>query len=386
MLALLRSKLLPSHAAGAAVMSCCRTRGCSGMAEARANQAASRSALERKQIGALTALTEGAVRKVFGSNSHVEVAGSMGKHTDVTARSDLDLMIRTETPITEVDKANLVKELRRTRFGFGCQVQNCSYSILLRFQATKAPLKKMDLVPHTATFLPTGAKPLPTDRFKDNPKARHAVRLAKDHALQFGLKWPGNKIELAVLEVQRRQKNQSIDGLLEQALQLLKGEARPTQKSGARVVHRRAALDRAHIYSEAHVKGPFYSEVDNDDSMEDWDGPTGIGLSRTGPFALELAQVPELRHLRVAESSQSHTIFVNPGTYYMTPIWYRFDVDRGAWTHWTPYAFAGELHDTFWMPMGTDTVQTGFWKDDKPMRENLEIIECLRRRNQRIGP
>ena len=98
------------------------------------------------------------------------------------------------------------------------------------------------------------------------------------------------------------------------------------------------------------------------------------------------AQVPELRHLRVAESSQSHTIFVNPGTYYMTPIWYRFDVDRGAWTHWTPYAFAGELHDTFWMPMGTDTVQTGFWKDDKPMRENLEIIECLRRRNQRIGP
>jgi hypothetical protein len=309
------------------------------MAEARANQAASRSALERKQIGALTALTEGAVRKVFGSNSHVEVAGSMGKHTDVTARSDLDLMIRTETPMTEVDKANLVKELRRTRFGFGCQVQNCSYSILLRFQATKAPLKKMDLVPHTATFLPTGAKPLPTDRFKDNPKARHAVRLAKDHALQFGLKWPGNKIELAVLEVQRRQKNQSIDGLLEQALQLLKG-----------------------------------------------DGPTGIGLPRTGPFALELAQVPELRHLRVAESSQSHTIFVNPGTYYMTPIWYRFDVDRGAWTHWTPYAFAGELHDTFWMPMGTDTVQTGFWKDDKPMRENLEIIECLRRRNQRIGP
>ena len=132
--------------------------------------------------------------------------------------------------MTTQDKNKLAKELRRTPFGFGYQVENCSLHILLKFAAKKAPIKKIDLVPHEATFLPTGAKPQPTDRFKNNPKARHAVRLVKDElAKELKLKWPGNQIEMAVLEVQRHQKGQTIDDLRQKTVDLLNSKTHPNR-------------------------------------------------------------------------------------------------------------------------------------------------------------
>ena len=101
---------------------------------------------------------------------------------------------------------------------------------------------------------------------------------------------------------------------------------------------------------------------------------TGDGLRRTGPIAPELVDVPKMQHLRVATRSPSHIIFVNPASFGVTPIWYRFDLERGTWT-WTPYASAGEDD---WMTVETDRVQTGFWAGDKPAQKNLEIIEYLR--------
>ena len=101
---------------------------------------------------------------------------------------------------------------------------------------------------------------------------------------------------------------------------------------------------------------------------------TGVGLRRAGPIADELVDVPQMQHLRVAKRSPSHIIFVNPAAFGVTPIWYRFDVNRGVW-HWTPYASAGEDD---WMPVGTDRVKTGFWAGVKPAPQNLEIIQYLR--------
>ena len=58
---------------------------------------------------------------------------------------------------------------------------------------------KVDIVPSTATFRSKTAKP-PKDRFMCNPRGRKVVRMIKD---KYPKRWPGETIELVVLNVQR---------------------------------------------------------------------------------------------------------------------------------------------------------------------------------------
>lgn len=88
----------------------------------------------------------------------------------------------------------------------------------------------------------------------------------------------------------------------------------------------------------------------------------------------------------------SPTLFVNPGNFFVTPIWYKFDKDaeRGCRWFWTPFPEDDVVEkEARWISVNTDQVRvdmplkkgarTFVFKGEKPVKQNLKIIRYLRR-------
>jgi hypothetical protein len=85
--------------------------------------------------------------------------------------------------------------------------------------------------------------------------------------------------------------------------------------------------------------------------------------------------ISALDKLRIV--NESDCVFVNPGVQLfgfpiITPIWYKRQSNRVDWC-WTPYA-----DNQRWMSVQRDSVDTGFYRGDKPMLMNLRVIWYLR--------
>lgn len=109
------------------------------------------------------------------------------------------------------------------------------------------------------------------------------------------------------------------------------------------------------------------------------------------PKSADFIPAEELQNLR----RLSDTLFVHPGRFLVTPIWYRFDpgAPQGSRWFWTPFP---EDHvkeeSTRWIPVCIDRVpwdvpvKTGkimshTFKGQKPVKFNLRIIDYLRVRD-----
>ena len=134
----------------------------------------------------MTKQVEHAARTTMGSGAHVQKAGSQMKHVDITKRSDLDLMVSAQRPMTSDDKRNLVGALRQE---FGCAaVEEHKYHIQASTTAGT-----VDVVPRHAEFLrgPNFRNVEPRDRFHANTKGQAAVRGVKMFADDYGYQWKG---------------------------------------------------------------------------------------------------------------------------------------------------------------------------------------------------
>ena len=179
-----------------------KKRAASGEFEYRANAAAAKDQALRAAEGAAMRRVEAAAKSALGGQAQVLRAGSQKKHTDVASRSDLDVVVKAPEPLT--------REAQRA-LGGALAAQFPESRVVTRKYIHQVQTKdiKVDVVPHQATYQPQTGK-LPTDRFKNNPKGRDAVRNLKTYAKEHGLVWKGDQLEKTVLEVQKL--NKGADG------------------------------------------------------------------------------------------------------------------------------------------------------------------------------
>ena len=174
-------------------------RAADGRLQAVANSAAHRS----KDVRAAAGRQNKIIVKALGSHVHVHKVGSQAKHTDV-ARSDQDFFVdvgddclsRAERKVL---RDNLTSMLNPAR-------------VELRERTVRIHLNDEEHVDIAFSSYCFSSKPhhKPAQRFKNNPKARAAVRLIKVGSPQ---EFKGDDIEKAVLAAQKKKKGQSTDTL-----------------------------------------------------------------------------------------------------------------------------------------------------------------------------
>ncbi|CAF1420602.1 unnamed protein product [Rotaria magnacalcarata] len=64
-------------------------------------------------------------------------------------------------------------------------------------------------------------------------------------------------------------------------------------------------------------------------------------------------------------------VYQNPKSATATAIWYFYSPKHNQW-YWTPYK-----NFAIWMPVSQLKVTKGFWKDQQPAAQNIEIITYL---------
>ena len=203
-----------------------KKRAKSGEFEYRANVAAAKGQPQRAAEGAAMRQVVAAVNSALGGQAQVLRAGSQKKHTHVTTRSDLDVVVKTPEPLTlEAQRA----------LGDALAAKFPDSRVVTRKYIHQVITKdiKIDVVPHQATYMPK-TNELPTDRFKNNPKGSAAVRNLKMYAETNGLVWKGEHLEKAVLEAQKLNKGADGPLLFELAkAQMLQADRAPEERYDA---------------------------------------------------------------------------------------------------------------------------------------------------------
>jgi len=187
-----------------------------GQLEAMANALASLPIDVRKAAKRRTTVIVQAVEASLGGQAMVYLAGSQAKHTDIWS-SDHDYWIDTgDLGVSRTQRKDLRDNLSSKLTAGGWRPR----LVLLRESSVRLYYRKaqVDIVFDRTRFNDkTHSKPTP--RFKNNPKARAAVRLIKDCPQTF--KGKGNKVEKTVLAAQRQKRRQRIQELTVNALGLL---------------------------------------------------------------------------------------------------------------------------------------------------------------------
>ena len=186
-----------------------------GQLEAIANAVACRSSGVRAATNnRRTDIIFQAVHASLGGKAEVSKAGSQAKHTD-TSSSDHDLWVYAgDVGVSRAQRTALRDSLvsMLTESGWPPRL------VLLRETSVRLYYKKgqVDIV-FDRTLFNNKVHSEPTPRFRNNPKARAAVRLIKDCPQNFN----GDDIEKEVLAAQRQKKGQRIQDLTVAALGLL---------------------------------------------------------------------------------------------------------------------------------------------------------------------
>jgi len=185
-----------------------------GQLEAKANTLASRLIDVRKAANRRTTVIVQAVEASLGGKAQVRLAGSQAKHTDIWS-SDHDYWVDTGSlGVSRSERTDLRDNLASmlTAGGFRPRL------VLLLESSVRLYYRKaqVDIVFDRTRFNDkTHSKPTP--RFKNNPKARAAVRLIKDCPQKF----KGDDVEKAVIAAQQKKRRQRIQDLTVNALGLL---------------------------------------------------------------------------------------------------------------------------------------------------------------------
>jgi hypothetical protein len=185
-----------------------------------ANAAASRPDGVRKAAKRRTEIIKQAVKASLGGKAEVRNAGSQAKHTD-TSSSDHDLWVYAgDVGVSRAQRKDLRDHLVVMLTEGGWRPA----AVLLLQTSVRLGYSKgqVDIV---FDRFNDKIHSKPTLRFKNNPKARAAVRLIKDCPQKF----KGDAIEKAVLAAQRQKKRQRIQALTVDALGLLATESQVKQ-------------------------------------------------------------------------------------------------------------------------------------------------------------
>ena len=197
-------------------------RALEGQLHAMANAVASLSSGVRAANSRRTDIIVKAVKASLGSHVQVHTGGSQAKHT-FTSGSNHDLWVEVGNAcVSRAQRTglrdNLVSML--TKGGWRPRL------VLLRETSVRLYYKKghVDIVFDKCCFSDK-VHSKPTPRFKNNPKARAAVRLIKDCPQEF----KGDHIEKKVIAAQHQKKGQRIQELTVTALDLLATESQMKQ-------------------------------------------------------------------------------------------------------------------------------------------------------------
>ena len=189
-----------------------------GQLQALANALASLPIDVRKAAKRRTNVIVQAVEASLGGQAKVYLAGSQAKHTDIWS-SDHDYWVETGgLGVSRTERTDLRDNLASLLTERGWRprlVVLLDTSVRLYYRKAQ-----VDIVFDRTRFSDkTHSKPTP--RFKNNPKARAAVRLIKDCPQKF----KGVAIEKAVLAAQQEKKRQRIQELTVNALGPLTNDA-----------------------------------------------------------------------------------------------------------------------------------------------------------------
>ena len=175
-----------------------------GRLEARANDAAYRISGERVAAGWRTNIIVRAVKASLGSHVQVHKVGSRAKHTDIVSRSDQDFFVDVGDDCLSRAKRKVLRD-NLTSMLNPARVELRERTVRIRLNDEE----HVDIAFSSYCFS-SKPHPNPAQRFTNNPKARHAVRLIKDGSPQ---EFKGEAIDIAVLKAQKKKKGQSTDTL-----------------------------------------------------------------------------------------------------------------------------------------------------------------------------
>ncbi|CAE7626367.1 unnamed protein product, partial [Symbiodinium sp. CCMP2456] len=181
---------MPSHAAVAQSIEAKRT---AGYREAKINMAA--HVPNKAAYGRDNRKLESSVKDVFGGQASILQGGSRKKGTNLkSSDSDVKVRLPENRAMTERDRSVLHSRLKAE---FGPEAVDASNPRILK---VRGEASEIDVVPVHSTYSGQGFHAgYPNHPFKDNPKARTAVRDVKLSAEEQGIYRRGYDIEQAVL-------------------------------------------------------------------------------------------------------------------------------------------------------------------------------------------
>eukprot|EP00929_Paragymnodinium_shiwhaense_P113479 TRINITY_DN81768_c0_g1_i1.p1 TRINITY_DN81768_c0_g1~~TRINITY_DN81768_c0_g1_i1.p1 ORF type:complete len:557 (-),score=102.32 TRINITY_DN81768_c0_g1_i1:306-1976(-) len=198
---------------------------------------------------------QGIIKRVLGSGSTLVKAGSFMKGTDIAGESDVDVMVFGCGPISESQWQGIVNGIKCHPGGYTVKSTNprCIHVEAVRSGAITI---EFDVVAKQRQGFPPNA--VPTNPFKNNRIAAHAVRNIKMDFMESGEKrFSGHEIETAVLAEQKNLESVGLGKLIDITKAALQTEMRQRLKRPRTAARENDAKQGNVDWKEAVGEGKF---------------------------------------------------------------------------------------------------------------------------------